>query len=277
MIVSEIDRSDPSTVNHSSRIAAYAVKVAWELGVSKQEADDIEFAALFHNLGTIAMKHVFLMKRGELTEEETRAMRRHPRVAYQLVRRVPLLLGAAEIIRCHQEQPDGRGYPSGLTDDEIPLGSKILLAVDAFDAMINGRAHKRRWTPEDAYRELQRNVPRQFSEQVVETLIRLHRTGRLDEELDANFRNEQARYRYGFQVVQYRARQNLRRALFFLRKALIALFGGNGSTELPEKKETSMEEPRRPRASAPSSAAARTEKGERSSPRVSESEWDNGS
>jgi HD-GYP domain-containing protein (c-di-GMP phosphodiesterase class II) len=236
MIVSEIDRTDPSTVDHSNRIAAYSVRVAWELGVSTHEADDIEFAALFHNLGTIAIKHVFLMENRKLTDKEERSMRRHPEIGYHLLMKVPLLHRAAEIIYCHQERLDGEGYPRGLREEDIPLGSQIILAVDAFDAMISGRAHRPKGPPEQAYEELRENAGTQFSARVVETLISLHEENRLDEELDAGFRQEQARQRYGLRMFKYRAARRARLAWTFFRRGLLVLFGGGDAEDFTDRK-----------------------------------------
>ena len=110
-------------------------------------------------------------------------MRKHPEVAHGLLRSVPGLEGAAELLYTHQERPDGKGYPRGISRD-IKKGALVLAAVDAFDAMVNERPYPRpRMSFNDAYAELQDGAGAQFSPDVVEALIRLHREGRLDEEL----------------------------------------------------------------------------------------------
>jgi HD-GYP domain-containing protein (c-di-GMP phosphodiesterase class II) len=180
-IASEIDRSHAGTRGHSVRLAARSVRIAWELGVSPGEAQAIELAALLHNLGTLTQRRL-VEKEGPLTRQEKTEMELHPQRAYDLLRNVPGLKQAAEILHAHQEQPDGSGYPRKIRD--VPRGSQILLAVDAFDAMTHGRPHKEAAvSTERVYDELRKNAGHQFSRDVVDALIRLHREGRLDEEL----------------------------------------------------------------------------------------------
>jgi len=183
-LVSAIDASDPFTRGHSYRISKYAVRIARYLGVSEREVEEIEYGALLHDIGKIAIQHDILLKPGRLDENERELMRTHPKVGHDILRGLKFLEGAAEIVYCHHEQPDGRGYPRGLKSDRIPTGSRIIMVVDAFDAMTSDRPYRRGLPPEVAYEELRRHSGTQFFGDVVDGLIHLHSTGMLFDEID---------------------------------------------------------------------------------------------
>jgi putative nucleotidyltransferase with HDIG domain len=183
-LVSAIDASDPFTRGHSYRISKYAVRIARFLGVSEREVEEIEYGALLHDIGKIAIQHDILLKPGRLDENERELMRTHPKVGHDILRGLKFLEGAAGIVYCHHEQPDGKGYPRGLRADRIPMGSRIIMVVDAFDAMTSDRPYRRGLAPEVAYEELRRHSGTQFFPDVVDGLIQLHSTGALFDEID---------------------------------------------------------------------------------------------
>jgi len=183
-LVSAIDASDPFTRGHSYRISKYAVRIARHLGVSEKEVEEIEYGALLHDIGKIAIQHDVLLKPGRLNEHERELMRTHPKVGHDILKGLKFLEGAAEIVYCHHEQPDGKGYPRGLPPERIPMGSRIIMVVDAFDAMTSDRPYRRGLPPETAYEELRRHAGTQFFKPVVDSLIELHQTGRLFDEID---------------------------------------------------------------------------------------------
>lgn len=183
-LVSAIDASDPFTRGHSYRISKYAVRIARELGVSEKEVEEIEYGALLHDVGKIAIQHDILLKPGRLDDNERELMKTHPKVGHDILRGLKFLEAAAEIVYCHHEQPDGKGYPRGLTEDRIPMGSRIIMVVDGFDAMTSDRPYRRGLSPEVAYEELRRHSGTQFFPEVVECLINLHETGALFDEID---------------------------------------------------------------------------------------------
>jgi putative nucleotidyltransferase with HDIG domain len=183
-LVSAIDASDPFTRGHSYRISKYAVRIARHLGVSEKEVEEIEYGALLHDVGKIAIQHDILLKPGRLDENERELMKTHPKVGHDILRGLKFLEGAAEIVYCHHEQPDGKGYPRGLTSSRIPMGSRIIMVVDAFDAMTSDRPYRRGLSPEVAYEELRRHGGTQFFADVVEGLIGLHTSGELFDEID---------------------------------------------------------------------------------------------
>ncbi|MFN8179905.1 MAG: HD-GYP domain-containing protein [bacterium] len=185
-LVSAIDASDPFTRGHSYRISKYAVRIARHLGVSEKEVEEIEYGALLHDIGKIAIQHDILLKPGRLDENERELMRTHPKVGHDILRGLKFLEGAAEIVYCHHEQPDGKGYPRGLGPTRIPMGSRIIMVVDAFDAMTSDRPYRRGLPPEVAYEELRRHSGTQFFADVVDALIELNEARALFDEIDVD-------------------------------------------------------------------------------------------
>jgi len=185
-LVSAIDASDPFTRGHSYRISKYAVRIARHLGVSEREVEEIEYGALLHDVGKIAIQHDILLKPGRLDDNERELMKTHPKVGHDILKGLKFLEGAAEVVYCHHEQPDGKGYPRGLGPDRIPMGSRIIMVVDAFDAMTSDRPYRRGLAPEVAYEELRRHSGTQFFAEVVEALIDLHVSSGLFDEIDVD-------------------------------------------------------------------------------------------
>jgi putative nucleotidyltransferase with HDIG domain len=167
----EIDRRECGTALHSQVVARYAELTARELGLPDDVVEDVRLAGLLHDVGKSGVSNAIVSKPAALSEAEWLAMRYHPELG------AALLDGAGlddvrEWILCHHERPDGRGYPRGLIEDEIPLESRILAVADAYEAMTNDRAYRRsigRWRARD---ELRRNAGTQFDEAVVEAFLR---------------------------------------------------------------------------------------------------------
>lgn len=174
-----LEEVDPYTRHHSVRVSEYAVRIARGMKLREREVEEIEYAALVHDLGKIGPQHQrILQKPAPLTFEEQRTLRSHPGAGADIVQRVRALRRSAEIIRSHHERPDGRGYPLGLRSDDVPVGSLILNVADAFDAMTSDRPYRRALSVEAALRELSRGAGSQFDAEVVECLLRLHEQGR---------------------------------------------------------------------------------------------------
>ncbi len=173
-----LDEVDPYTRQHSVRVAQYAVRLARALKCSEREVEDIEYAALVHDLGKIGPQNQrILQKPGTLSHEEQRTLRSHPATGAGIIARVRTLRRASEIVRLHHERPDGRGYPFGLRSDDVPLGARILNVADAFDAMTSDRPYRRALDIAAALRELDRGAGIQFDRQVVDCLLRLQGDG----------------------------------------------------------------------------------------------------
>jgi len=174
-----LDEVDPYTRQHSVRVAEYAVRLARGLGSSESAVEDLEYAALVHDLGKIGPQHQrILQKAGSLSHEEQRTLRGHPATGAGIIGKVMALKRASQIVRLHHERPDGRGYPLGLHGRQIPTGARILNVADAFDAMTSDRPYRRALDLDAALRELERGAGTQFDSEVVRCLLRLHAVGR---------------------------------------------------------------------------------------------------
>ena len=173
-----LEEVDPYTRHHSVRVSQYAVRLARGLRLREREVEEIEYAALVHDLGKIGPQHQrILQKPGTLTHEEQRTLRAHPAAGAEIVGKVRALRKVAEIVRSHHERPDGLGYPFGLKSIDVPVGARIVNVADAYDAMTSDRSYRRALPVDAALRELERGSGTQFDPQVVETLLRLYRGG----------------------------------------------------------------------------------------------------
>jgi putative nucleotidyltransferase with HDIG domain len=173
-----LDAVDPNTHEHSVRVADYSVRLARHLGLPEAEVETIHYAALVHDIGKIAQRDV-LRKPTSLDPEERRRMQRHPEAGARIVGEIRALRAAAVMVRTHHWRPDGKGYPPGLTADDVPLGARIINVCDAFDAMTSDRPYRRGLTAAEALSELRRHVGTQFDAELVEALQELHEEGRL--------------------------------------------------------------------------------------------------
>ena len=179
LLMSAIDAFDPFTRGHSARIARACVMVARHLGLEDEEIVQIEYASLLHDIGRTAIHLDILTRSGTLSGEERQVLQTHPIIGSEIVGRIPGLEQAAEIVYSHHEQPDGQGYPRGLSGDAIPIGSRIIMVAAAFDAMTRERPYRRGLTAGAAYEELRRHAGTQFFAEAVEAYVVLHASGAL--------------------------------------------------------------------------------------------------
>lgn len=166
-----IDARDPSTAQHSQRVAQYAEMIAQQL---KMPYDDIEVlvtSARIHDIGKIGMSNELLNKPGIFTPEERIQFQNHVTIGDSLVAKFPAFGIGREVILHHHERYDGKGYPQKLTGEEIAIGARILAAADAFDAMTSDRPYRKAMTKEVALAKLQENAGTQFDPEVVEAFI----------------------------------------------------------------------------------------------------------
>jgi putative nucleotidyltransferase with HDIG domain len=140
---SAIDANDPFTHGHSYRVSRYALRIGKRMNLSSKDLEILEYSALLHDIGKIAIQHDVLLKPGRLNDDEYKTLKQHPSIGADIVENLKFLKEAADLIRYHHEQPDGNGYPDGLKDEDIPIGSKILLVADAFDAMTSDRPYRK--------------------------------------------------------------------------------------------------------------------------------------
>lgn len=177
-----LDAADPFTRGRSRRVARYAVRVAREMGVGGAALEDVELGAMLHDLGrTAALNDVVTAPRA-LDAGERAIVATHPHVGWEMLRRIPGLEAAAEIVHAHHERPDGRGYPRALTGDAIPLGARLVMVCAAYDAMTEDRPYRRGLPADAACEELRRHAGTQFFADVVDVFVALHADGRLWDE-----------------------------------------------------------------------------------------------
>jgi putative nucleotidyltransferase with HDIG domain len=142
-LTSAIDASDPYTHGHSYRVSRYALRVGRALGLNTRDIEILEYGALLHDIGKIAIRHEILLKKERLSDQEFLTLKQHPTIGADIVENLKFLREAAVLVRYHHEQPNGRGYPEGLKDDAIPMGARIILVCDAFDAMTSDRPYRK--------------------------------------------------------------------------------------------------------------------------------------
>lgn len=162
---------DPYTADHSESIVDLSGEVARNLGLPADEIDRIRAAALLHDIGKVAIPDAILHKPGKLDDDEWQLMLQHPVVGERILRAVPGLGSIARIVRHEHERWDGGGYPDGLAGEAIPIGSRIILACDAYHAMTSDRPYRAAMPHGDAVRELSKSAGTQFDPQVTEALI----------------------------------------------------------------------------------------------------------
>ncbi len=170
-----LDLKDLNTGVHSTRLAEWAVRIGQEMGMEESGLADIEVAALLHDAGKVGVPDAILRKPGPLDPEEWRVMRMHPEFSWAILRLVPGLEHASLYALHHHEKFNGSGYPSGLKGEEIPIGSRIVTVIDAFDAMVASRPYKDGLPLEEALRRLTADSGIHFDPAVVRHFIRIAR------------------------------------------------------------------------------------------------------
>ena len=172
-LVATLERKTWAPAGQTGRAAWYAKRVAKEMGLYPDDQDLIEMATLLHDIGKLATPDEILLKPGALTEEEKAIVRQHPLVGRDILSRIPRLAAAAPIVAHHHEHYDGSGYPDGLRGEDIPMGSRITLVSDAFDAMTTHRSYRSVISLQMALRELERCGDQQFDPRVVAAFVQI--------------------------------------------------------------------------------------------------------
>ncbi len=170
-----LDLKDLNTGVHSTRLAEWALHVATELGLDENSLGDIEITALLHDIGKIGIPDAILNKPAKLTAEEYALMKKHPEYGWAVLHQVPGMERASLLILHHHENFDGTGYPGGLKGEEIPIGSRIVSVIDAFDAMVSNRPYREGLPFEEAERRLLQASGTQFDPDVVRHFLPLAR------------------------------------------------------------------------------------------------------
>src|SRR5882672_7938380 len=171
-----IDAKDQTAQSHIRRVQVYAAGLARALGMSDTEIQGVKTAALLHDIGKLAVPEHILSKPGPLTQEEFQKIRIHPQVGAEIISGVPFPYPVAPLILSHHERWDGKGYPSGLKGEEIPLGARILSVVDYFDALMSERPYHKAMSLDAAVGLLRQESAKALDPRVVQTFIDMYST-----------------------------------------------------------------------------------------------------
>jgi putative nucleotidyltransferase with HDIG domain len=166
-----LDLKDRETEGHSRRVTAFTIAIARAMGLTADQIRVIARGAFLHDIGKMAIPDAILNKPGALTPDEVGIMREHSYHGYQIVRKIPFLQEAAEIVYAHQERFDGTGYPRGLKGEQIPLGARMFAVADTLDAITSDRPYRPAQTLAAAREEIQRWAGRQFDPEVVKMFL----------------------------------------------------------------------------------------------------------
>ena len=183
-LAAAVDARDAYTAGHSRRVQAVSVAIGRELGLDGAELEALSFAALFHDVGKLAVPDAVLLKSAPLDEDEWWIVRRHSEEGERIIGHLGFLSDATPAIRHHHERWDGSGYPDGLRGQEIPVGARVLHVADAFDSMISERVYRSAMSPAAALEELRGASGTQFCPSCVSALERLVATGALESFLE---------------------------------------------------------------------------------------------
>jgi HD-GYP domain-containing protein (c-di-GMP phosphodiesterase class II) len=166
-----LDLKDLNTGVHSTRLAEWGMRVGQELGLEESELQNLEVAALLHDIGKVGIPDAILKKPARLDADEYALMKKHPEYGWAVLRMLPGFERAALDILHHHENFDGTGYPAGLRELEIPVVSRIVSVIDAFDAMVSSRPYRVGLPHQEAVRRLIESSGTQFDPAVVQCFI----------------------------------------------------------------------------------------------------------
>ena len=179
-IANAVEARDKQTGRHSFRVAVYSMLIAAELGCDEEELENIRQIGLLHDIGKIGVPDSILNKPAKLTKEEFKVMQSHVDIGGEILKDFTSIKNVADGAKYHHERYDGKGYNSGLKGKEIPLAARIIGIADAFDAMTSNRVYRRAMSMDRVIEELKKGSGTQFDPELVDILLGLVNTGRID-------------------------------------------------------------------------------------------------
>ncbi len=180
-IAKTIDAKDEYTEGHSQRVAQYSRQLALELGKSEDEAENIYYIALLHDIGKIGIPDTVLHKPGRLSNEEFGIIKQHPLIGAEILKDVRAFPGLEIGAHYHHERYDGRGYPEGIGGKDIPEAARIICVADSYDAMNSNRVYRHHFKKENIVSEIENCRGTQFDPVVADAMVKLLREDRLEE------------------------------------------------------------------------------------------------
>jgi diguanylate cyclase (GGDEF)-like protein len=178
-LVTSLEEKDIYTRGHSVRVASYAVRLGRELAMDEDQCTNLRYAGLLHDVGKVTIDQSILHKRTALTESEAKELEQHPTISQKIVSGVRFLRPTANIIQHHHERWDGTGYPAHLQGKQIPLESRIIAIVDAYDAMVTRRSYGHKMSKVEAIHELESGSKKQFDPKLTKIFVKLLKQGKV--------------------------------------------------------------------------------------------------
>jgi response regulator RpfG family c-di-GMP phosphodiesterase len=172
-LVAALDAREHETSDHSQRVVRYTLEIARRLALPERDLPSLGRGALLHDIGKIGVPDAILLKAGKLTEAEWAEMRRHPQIGFDILKSIEFLGPPAELVLSHQERFDGRGYPRGLSGDQIPIAARVFAIADTYDAMTTHRPYRPALPPEAAREEIARCSGTQFDPRCADAFLSL--------------------------------------------------------------------------------------------------------
>ncbi|OGF52552.1 MAG: hypothetical protein A2044_02340 [Candidatus Firestonebacteria bacterium GWA2_43_8] len=168
-----LDEKDNYTKGHSEEVLRYAKDIAIEMGMKESEMELLQYSAILHDIGKIAISDSILKKPAKLTKEEYEIIKKHPVIGSNILGNIEEFKEVAEIVAHHHERYEGGGYPDGLKKDDIPILSRIISVVDSFEAMTSDRPYRKAMSHAEAVKELEINKNTQFDPSIVDVFIKV--------------------------------------------------------------------------------------------------------
>lgn len=172
-----LEARDFITEGHAERMEKVALRLGEKLGVSERSINDIRLLAQFHDIGKVGIPDKILFKPGKLTDEERAEMNKHSEIGYRIANSIPEIAHIANFILRHHERWDGKGYPLGLSKEDIPLEDRIVSLADTYDAMSNDRPYRKAMDHQEVIEEIIRNSGTQFDPDLVKVFLSLNLSG----------------------------------------------------------------------------------------------------
>lgn len=166
-----VEAKDSYTRGHSDRVSAYSVLLGKYLNLSEEEIENLRIGGLFHDVGKIGIPDTILLKNGKLTDEEYTEIKKHPIIGENILKNFEMFKNIIPFVKYHHERFDGRGYPEGLSGDNIPYMSRIAAVADSFDAMSSRRVYRDSLSKEIVREEISKNAGTQFDPKIVDVFL----------------------------------------------------------------------------------------------------------
>lgn len=166
-----VDARDPYTAGHSERVTKISVLLGKALKMTESELQNLEYAALFHDIGKLGIPDHILLKNGKLTDDEFEVIKKHPGIGVNILKEVDFIKDALPVIKHHHEKFGAKGYPDSLNGRDIPIGARIIAIADTYDAMTTDRPYRKGFKHEEAVEEIIRNKGLQFDGEIVDTFL----------------------------------------------------------------------------------------------------------